>query len=86
MRVEVVNNFLCAVADRTHSYDYVLSVSCAVVVEGLVVGADLLVDLVHVLDNNLGYSVIVLVAGLACLEEDIVVLSGTAGYGVLRVE
>ena len=84
--VEVVNNFLCAVADGTHRNDHVLCVSSAVVVEGLVVGADLLVDLVHVLDHDFGNSVIVLVAGFSCLEEDIVVLSGTAGNGVLRVE
>ena len=63
-----------------------LSVGCAVVVEGLVVGADLLIDLVHVFHYDLGNRVIVGVAGFSCLEEDIVVLSGTSGDRVLRVQ
>ena len=84
--VEVINNFLCAVADGTHGNDHVLCVSSAVVVEGLVVGADLGVDLVHVVNNNLGNRVVVFVAGFSCLEEDIVVLSGTSGDRVLRVQ
>ena len=83
--VEVVDDFLGALADRAHRDDDILRVRSAIVVEGLVVGADSLVDLVHVIDHDLRQRVIILVAGLAGLEEDIVVLSGAAGAGMLRV-
>ena len=51
-----------------------LRIRSAIVVEGLVIGADLLVDLVHVVDNDLRNRIVVLVASLTSLEEDIAVL------------
>ena len=85
-RVQVVDDLLCAVADGAHGNDDVLGIGSTVVVEGLVVGADLLVDLVHVFYHDLGNRVIVGVACLSCLEEDIVVLGGTAGDRMLGVQ
>jgi hypothetical protein len=84
--VEVVDDFLGHVADGAHRDDDAVSVGRAVVVEELVVGAELLVDLAHVLFHDFGESVVVLVAGLAVLEERITVLMGAAHGGMLGVE
>ena len=58
----------------------------AVVVEQIVVGADLGVDLVHVLFDDGGQGVVGLVASLTMLEEDVAVLMAAAGHGVLGVQ
>ena len=62
------------------------SVWCAVVVEQLVVCADLFVYLVHVILYDARDSVIVWVTSFSCLEEDIRVLSCTSKYRMLRVK
>ena len=51
--VHVVDDFLCHVADGAHGDDDAVSVGSAVVVEELIVGAQLLVDLAHVLLDDL---------------------------------
>ena len=51
-----------------------------------VVGAQLLVDLGHVLLDDCGQCVVDRVAGLTMLEEHVAVLVGTAHLGVLRVQ
>ena len=83
---QVIDNFLGDVADGAHRDDDAVSVRCAVVVEQLIVGAQLGVDLAHVLLNDSRNCLVVLVAGLAVLEEDVAVLVGTAHGWVLRVE
>ena len=84
--VEVVDDLLEGVAEGAHADDHAVRVSGAVVVEEVVAGAELLVDLVHVgLDH--GRKVVVeAVAGLAVLEEDVAVLVGAARVRVLGVE
>ena len=82
----IVDNFLCHVADGAHSDNYTLCVRCAVVVEQLVVGADLGIDLIHVVLNDSGERIVELVAGLTVLEEDIAVLSGAAEHGMLGID
>ena len=47
--VQVIDDFVSNVADRAHSDHNTVSIGCAVVVEQIVVGAQLLVDLGHVL-------------------------------------
>ena len=84
--VHVVDDFLCHVADGTHSDDHAVSVGSAVVVEELIVGAQLLVDLAHVLLDDLGEILVVLVAGFTVLEENIAVLMRTAHHGTLGVQ
>ena len=84
--VQVVDDFLGHVVDGAHGDDDAVSIGSAVVVEQLVVGAQLLVDLVHVLLDDCGQCLIVLVAGLTMLEEDIVVLVGAAHCGTLGVQ
>ena len=84
--VQVVDDFLSHVADGAHGDDDAVSVGSAVVVEQLVVGAQLLIDLAHVLLDDLGDSVIVGVGGLTVLEEDVAVLVRTAHHGVIGVE
>ena len=74
------------VVDGAHRDDDAVSVGRAVVVEQLVVGAELFVDLAHVLLNDCGQRVVVLVAGFTVLEEDIAVLVAAAGSRMLRVE
>ena len=82
----IVDDLLCHVADGAHSDHDAVCVGSAVVVEELVVGAQLDVDLVHVLLDDGGQSVVVAVAGLAVLEEDITVLSGAAEHRMLGVQ
>ena len=84
--VHVVDDFLSDVVDGAHRDDDAVSVGRAVVVEQLVVGAELFVDLAHVLLNDCGQRVVVLVAGFTVLEEDIAVLVAAAGSRMLRIE
>ena len=76
--IQVLDGLIDGLTDGTHRNDNVLSIRSAVVVEQLVVGADLLVYLVHVLLYNSGKCIVVRVACLASLEEDIRVLSRTS--------
>ena len=80
--VHVVDNFLSNVVDGAHRNNDAVSVGGAVVVEQLVVRAEFLIDLAHVLFDNCGQFVIVPVAGLAVLEEDITVFraAGCSGF------
>ena len=84
--IQVVDDFLNGLASGTHGDDDLVGIGSAIVVEGLVVGADLLVNLIHVVHDNLGNSVVVLVAGFASLEEDVAVLSLTAEHRMLGVQ
>ena len=86
MGVQVVDDLLRHVADGAHGHDDPVGVGCAVVVEQLVVGTQLGIDLVHVLLHHGGQSGIVLVAGLTVLEEDISVLVAAPHMGMLRVQ
>ena len=86
MRVQVIDNFLCHVADRAHRDDDAVGIGSAVVVEQLIVGAQLGVDLGHVLLNDARDRLIVLVGSLAVLEEHVAVLVRAAHHGVLRIE
>ena len=65
---------------RAHGNDDAVGVGRAVVVEQLVVGAELGVDLVHVLLDHGGQRVVVAVAGLAVLEEDVAVLVASRAW------
>ena len=84
--VHVVDDLLGHVADRAHCDDDAIRIGCAVVVEQLIIGAQLGVDLVHVLLDDGRQGVVVTVARLAVLEEDIAVLVGAAQDGMLGVE
>ena len=84
--IEVIDDFLDGLAGGAHGDDDLVGIGSAIVVEGLIVGADFLVDLVHVVNHNLGHGVVVLVASLAGLEEDVAVLGLAAQHGVLGVQ
>ena len=86
VRVEVVDDFLGDVADRTHSNDNALCIGCAVVVEETVVGAELFVYLIHIFLDDSRELLVVGVARLAVLEEDIAVFGRTAENGVIGIE
>ena len=63
-----------------------LRIGCAIVVEQLVIRADLLVYLVHVHLNDSGKGIIVRVARFSCLEEDIRVLSASSLAGMIGIQ
>ena len=84
--VQIVDDLLGHIADGAHGHDDAVGVLSAVVVEQAIVGAQLGVDLVHVLLHHGGQSGIVLVAGLAVLEEDIAVLVAAAHVGMLGIQ
>ena len=84
--VQIVDDLLGHIADGAHGHNDAVSVGSAVVVEQLIVGAQLGVDLVHVLFHHGGQGLVVLVAGLAVLEEDIAVLMAAAHMGMLGVQ
>ena len=73
--VEVINSLFNGLVDGAHSDDDLLSVFCAIVVEQLVICAELSIDLVHVFLNYCGHSEISGVACLTGLEEQVRVLS-----------
>ena len=84
--VEVVADLHQGVAGGAHGDHYILRVGGAVVVERLVVGAQLLVDLVHILDDHGGQLVVMGVAGLTDLEEDVGVLGRALDDGMVGVQ
>ena len=83
---QVVDGLLDRIADRTHGNDHVLSVLCSVVVEQFVICSDLRINFVHVVLNDSRHCIVVRVACLSCLEEDIRVLSGTSLARMVRVQ
>ena len=83
---EVVNDLFGDIADGAHGDDHAVGIGSAVVVEELVIGAELGIDLAHVLFNDAGDGLIILVGGLAVLEEDVTILVRAAHNGVLGVQ
>ena len=83
---QVVDGLLDGLAGGTHGDDDMLSILSSVVVEQFVVGSDLLINFVHVLLHYCRQSVVVGVAGLSCLEEDIRVLSGSSLAGMVGIQ
>ena len=86
MSVHIINNFLCNVAYGAHSDDNSVCIGCAVVVEELIVCAELFVDLAHIFFNDSGESIVIFVASLSVLEEDIAVFCRAAENGMFGVE
>ena len=82
----VVHDLAGDIVDGADGNDDVLRVGSAVVVEGGVVGAQLLVNEGEVLIHHGGQSVIELVAGLTVLEEGVVILVGATGDAVVGVQ
>ena len=86
LRAQIVDDFLRHVADRAHRNDHAVGVGSAVVVEQLVVRAELGIDLAHVLLHDRRDRFVVLVGRLTVLEEDVAVLVGAAHRRVLGVQ
>ena len=84
--IHIINNFLGNVADRTHRNDDTVRIGSAVVVKQLVIGAELGVDLCHVVFHNARNCIIELVAGLTVLEEYVAILVRAAHHRVLRIQ
>ena len=83
---QVIDSLLDRVVDGTHCDDNDFRILCAVVVEELIVRAELCIDLVHVVLHNLRQSVIVLVSRLVDLEEDVRVLRLALLLRMVRVQ
>ena len=86
VRVQVIDDLFGHVADGAHSHDDAVGIRRAIVVEEVVVRADLVVDLLHAALDDRRERVVVAVAGLAMLEEDVAVLVRAAHGRMLRVE
>ena len=84
--IKIINGFCDSVANRAHSDDDMLCIRCAVVIKGLVIGADFLVYLIHIHNGGFNSIVIILIASLSVLEEDIRVFRRAAKRGVLRIK
>ena len=84
--VQVVHDFACHVSDGAHGDDDAVCIGSAVVVEQLVAGAQLLVDLVHILFNDRRHCIIILVASFTMLEEGVVVLVTALGGAMVGVQ
>ena len=85
-RAQVVDDFFRYVADRAHRDDHAVGIRRAVIVEELIVGADLGIDFIHIFFDNGRNRVVELVACLTMLEEDVAVLVRAAQHRALRVE
>ena len=86
LRGEVIDDFFCDVADGAHGDDDVFRIRSAIVVEQLVVGAELGIDFIHVLFDNSGKCIVVFVAGFSVLEEDIAVFVRTTHDRTLGIQ
>ena len=86
VRVQVVDYLLDDVAETAHGDDDAVGVGRAIVVEQLVVGADLGVDGMHAFLDDRRQRIVVRIASLAMLEEDVAVLVTTAHRRMLGVE
>ncbi len=86
MGVEVVDDLLEGIAEGAHADHDAVRIRRAIVVEEVIVGAELLVHLAHVVLDHRGQLVVGRVAGLTMLEEDVAVLVGAAVVRMLRVE
>ena len=84
--IEVIYGFSNRVANRTHSDNDMFRILCAIIIERLVIRADLFINHVHIHNRGLYGIVIILVASLSVLEEDIRVLGRAAKRRMLRIQ
>ena len=83
---QIIDRLFGRLAGRAHADDDAVSLGIAVVVEGMILAARQLGDVVHVLDDRLGQLVVERIAGFAGLEEDVGVLSRALDEGMLGVK
>ncbi len=84
--IQIVNDLFNSLADRAHSHDNIGRILSSVIIERLIVGAYLGINLIHVGSNDIGGLEIGAVAGLAMLEESLRLLGRAHGEGVIGVE
>ena len=84
--VHVVHRLLDGFAHGAHGDDDALGVAGTIVIEQLIVGADLRVDFVHVVFDDGRHRFVIAVGRLTRLEEDIGVLRRAALHRMLRVQ
>ena len=78
--------FFNCVTNRTHCNDNSFSIRSTVVVERLVVCAEFFIDFVHIHFHSCNSVIVILIASLTMLEENIAVFSRTTKYGMFRIE
>ena len=84
--VKEINCFLNSIANRAHGYDNSFGILCTVVVKELVVCAKFFVNGVHIHFRGCNSIVIILVASLSVLEENIAVFGGAAKNRSFRIK
>ena len=75
--IHIINSLIYSFANWTHSYNYSVCILCSIVIEKLVVSANLSINLIHIILYNFRHNIIETVRSFSCLEEDIRVLSCT---------
>ena len=83
---QVVDGLFDGVAAGAHADDHALCIGCADVVEGLVVAAGQLANLLHDLGDDVRSGLIELVRSFAALEVDVRVLRGALLMGMIGVQ
>ena len=86
MCIQVINDFFRNVADRTHGNNHTVGIFGAIVIEQLVICAQLGVHRVHAIFHNLRQLIIMAVAGLAMLEEDVAVFVRATRRRMFRIQ
>ena len=86
MCIQVINDFFRNIADRTHGNNHTIGIFGAIVIEQLVICAQLGVHRVHAIFHNLRQLIIMAVAGLAMLEEYVAVFVRTACRRMFRIQ
>ena len=74
--IQVVDNLLCGIADRAHSYQYLCSIIRTIIIERLVIRTDPFVNHIHIFNDYVCRINICLVAGLPVLEEGLGLFCG----------
>ena len=85
-RVEIIHSLFDAAGNGPHCDDDAVRVRSSVIVENMVFPSGQLADAGHVAFHDIRKSRVIIVAGLADLEEDIRVLDGRADHRVLRIQ
>jgi len=85
LRGEVVDGLADGLGHRAHGDDDAVGILCAVIVKQAVLATSDFADFVHVVLDDGGHSGVVVVARLAVLEEDVGVLGGATGNGLVGI-
>ena len=84
LTIQVIDSLTSCIGSRTHQDDHAVCILGSIVREEVILTTCDLRELAQILLNDLGYCIVVGVAGLTVCEEGLGVLSGTTGDRTLR--